>query len=57
MVIKAMKIPGTAVIQAYLALFILIIMQVVMIRPLEARSWLLMPNNGQMLVISPVYTR
>ncbi len=51
---KGHETPGTAVIQAYLTLFIRMIMVVPMMRALEARSWLLIPNSGQMVEILPV---
>ena len=53
-VMMVMKMPGAAVIHAYLVLFMRSSMVVPMSSVTEARSWLLMPNRGQMLEMSPV---
>ena len=49
-----MKIPGIPVMKAYFALFMRSNTVVPMSRVTEASSWLLIPNSGQMLLMSPL---
>ena len=56
-VITVISKPGTPVIQAYLPLFMRSNTVVPIKSVTEASSWLQIPKSGQMLEISPEYTR